>query len=651
MKNNPIIDSFGKEKRWVNWRYETKDGKRTKVPYGSSTDENTWSTYENLRQGFPKGIVFTPSSTLLGIDIDHCLTNNLITHDEKEKIFNLIVEADTYTEISPSETGLHLFLSLTEPLKLTSSKHIPFEAYTSGRYFTFTGKSYKEEKPIRLVSIEEAKRILSMTGVDWTEPKKVFSPNLRPSVTSHMDDSALLIKMFSSKNGIKIKSLYDGDITNYSNDESSADLALCSHLAFWAQGNYSQIESWWFSSALGKREKVVKREDYRRMTITKAINGCKEFYTEPKKINSPTTPTASPTAPDAPTAPVTAKGRIEFIDASKVACKPIQWLWEGKFAKGKITILAGDPGLGKSQLSLNIASTVSTGGVFPGGGKCKEGKVVLISAEDDIADTIVPRLKACNANLHNIRIYTTVIDEKGESYFDMDSHIKLLEDSLKDCDLVIIDPITAFMGNKLDTHKTSDVRGLLTKLSKIVSQNNCSVILLTHLNKNEGTNAINRFTGSQAFVAHARGAFLVIKDKENEKRRLFMQAKNNLSEDTSGFAFGVENVFLEEGIRTSKIVWEAEPVNKSLTEMMKEDKSYDKVKSRDVEWLEELVKKYPEGMPADRVVEQARLYGIKSKTTLYAVAKEAFIEQVSTGLKNKAKLWKYVGFTEGEEIY
>lgn len=286
---NQLVKQFGGEKRWLSWKPVKKDGKVTKVPIGSSTDPETWSTFESLSGDLGKGIVFTPDKQLLGVDIDHCLKNNIIEHEEKESIEKLIREATTYTEISPSGEGLHLFLALDEALELTSNKKSPFEAYTSGRYFTFTGEVFGADTPVRQIGTEEALRLLSIIGYPWkTEgslKKEAASGGVQleqGKLLGPVDDLSLLDLMFKSKNGEGIKRLYDGELTRHNDDASIADMSLCSHLAFWTRGDYAQIERIWLGSALGSREKTQKRADYRKRTIEAALAKCTEYYTPAK---------------------------------------------------------------------------------------------------------------------------------------------------------------------------------------------------------------------------------------------------------------------------------------------------------------------------------------------------------------------------------
>ncbi len=281
MTNNILVQTFGKQKRWVNYRLQTVDGKITKVPYAvtgvraSTTDPSTWSTYEDvLRVNDKVGIVFTHDQQLLGIDIDHCLKEGVIVHEDKDIIIAFIREADTYTEVSPSGEGLHIFLIITESLPLLAHKKAPFECYTSGRYFTVTGASYGRPCPVRTVTKEEAYRLLAIIGYPWG--KTVQKYGRQPTISSSVNDSVLLDKMFASKNGTKIKALYDGDTTGHNKDDSSADMALCSHLAFWTAKNVDQMERMWLASPLGSRNKTRERKDYRDRTISACIKICEE---------------------------------------------------------------------------------------------------------------------------------------------------------------------------------------------------------------------------------------------------------------------------------------------------------------------------------------------------------------------------------------
>lgn len=295
-EQNPLIEKYGAEKRWVVWKLMNRHGKATKVPLqtngvlASSTNPDHWGTYAECRgKAETVGIVFTADQTLLGIDIDHCIINNKIEHEQKEQIADLILEADTYTEVSPSGTGLHLFLQLESSVSLISNRSTSFEIYTAGRYFTFTGNSYGTARPVRKVTEVDLLKVLSTIGYPWGKEKQEvverekISEELGQNKSGEQtgglsDDDALLEKVFASKNGAKVKALYETHSKEDGKDTSTLDAQLLSHLAFWTGRRASQMERLWLNSPLGSRQKTQKRADYRARTIAFSISRCDEVY-------------------------------------------------------------------------------------------------------------------------------------------------------------------------------------------------------------------------------------------------------------------------------------------------------------------------------------------------------------------------------------
>ena len=269
---------------------------------------------------------------------------------------------------------------------------------------------------------------------------------------------------------------------------------------------------------------------------------------------------------------------IESVRVADVPKSQVAWLWPGRIALGKLTLLAGDPGLGKSFVTLDIASRVSRGaswpdvdgsggtpGVFDGRGHraayvepyptpfgepqsvppTGPASVILLSAEDDVADTIRPRLEAHRADCERIHVIRSVaaIDAKspyGRS-FDLGrdlEHLCTLLDRLPDCRLLVIDPMSAYLGRNVE-NANSEVRSLLGPLAALASERNLAVLAVTHLRKEEGA-AMYRTMGSMAFIAAARAAWVVCKDKDDSRRRLLLPVKNNLANDTTGLAYTIE---------------------------------------------------------------------------------------------------------------
>jgi hypothetical protein len=288
---NPLVEAFKEKPIWVSWKPITRHGKTTKLPYdiwgdlASSTNPETWSTYNEIKNFSDNvGIVLTPDEPMLGIDIDDCIKAGEIVHEFKDQIEQLIKKADSYTEISPSGTGIHIYIRLTEYLNLIANRHGSFESYTSGRYFTVTEKSYGEAKGVRTITPDKALELLEVIGYPWKKKEKSIDkqailPSIQqPKVYNPIDDFDLIEKMFKAKNGSKLKALYDGDTSEYEKNDSNADMALCSHLAFWTGKDALQMERLWLASPLGAREKTQTRKDYRDRTISAAIINCTDVY-------------------------------------------------------------------------------------------------------------------------------------------------------------------------------------------------------------------------------------------------------------------------------------------------------------------------------------------------------------------------------------
>ncbi len=268
--------------------------------------------------------------------------------------------------------------------------------------------------------------------------------------------------------------------------------------------------------------------------------------------------------------------RLVSTRASDITPEAVQWLWAGRLAIGKHTCIAGEPGTGKSQLSVAIIAAVTTGGEWPcGEGRPKAGSVIILSAEDGAADTIVPRLMAAGADLRRVHIVSSVIetDGKGRRSFNLQSDIELLERKIAeigDAVLVIIDPVSSYLG-KTDSHKNSEVRGVLEPFSDMADRKRVAILSVTHFSKSGAGStmkALHRFIGSIAFTGAPRAAFAVIDDAENEGRKLFLHAKNNLAAIPQGLAFRLEQTIVAENIVVSRVCWESDPVNTTADQAM-----------------------------------------------------------------------------------
>lgn len=263
------------------------------------------------------------------------------------------------------------------------------------------------------------------------------------------------------------------------------------------------------------------------------------------------------------------KAEIELICLEDVDAKPVSWLWKKRIARGKLTIVAGNPGLGKSQLTADMSATVTTGGQWPDGSHTVDaGNVIILSAEDDPADTIKPRLVAAGADVTKCHVLSAVktSSRSGEDksrHFDLTQDVERLGIAIEqkgNVHLVIIDPVSAYLGGT-DSNNNSDIRGVLAPLADMASKYDVAIILVTHLNKSKDQDLMARVIGSMGMIAAARAGYVVSKDEVDPDIRYFLPIKNNIGNDSDGFAFHIEGVTLSQGIETSRVCWHEGVVN------------------------------------------------------------------------------------------
>ena len=232
---------------------------------------------------------------------------------------------------------------------------------------------------------------------------------------------------------------------------------------------------------------------------------------------------------------------LKLIKMSDVQSQEIEWLWYPFIPYGKLTIIQGDPGDGKTTLALNIAAKLSRGESLDEEMKISEPiNIIYQTAEDGLADTVKPRLELADADCERI----LVIDESSEALSMADER---LEEAIKltNAKLLILDPIQAYLGAGTDINRANEARDMTKKLGALAEKYKCAVLLIGHMNKASGTKASYRGIGSIDFFAVARSVLLVGRIEGEESLRAVVQIKNNLA------AFGNSKAFelSEEGFR------------------------------------------------------------------------------------------------------
>ena len=269
--------------------------------------------------------------------------------------------------------------------------------------------------------------------------------------------------------------------------------------------------------------------------------------------------------------PSTIVGGPILICMADIETKPIEWLWDGHIPVGCISLLIGRPKEGKSLVSIDWAARVSTGTPWPDGEGCKQGSVIIISAEDDPSRVIRPRLEAAHADLRKVHLLSAVrhIDAEGKRHdvlFTL-TDVAALETALKahsDCRLLIVDPIGSFLGGDTDAHRDNEVRSVLAPVARLAEQYGVAVLVIAHKRKSGGTYADDLAIGSRAFTGLARANWHLTRDKDNKARRLLLPGGCNYVGEVDGWAFTIHG-------EPPAISWERDPVAMTADEALAQE--------------------------------------------------------------------------------
>lgn len=327
---------------------------------------------------------------------------------------------------------------------------------------------------------------------------------------------------------------------------------------------------------------------------------------------------------------------------STVKREPVKWLWPGRIPRGKVTLLCGDPGLGKSFVTMDMAARVTACQDWPDAETPlrQPGSVLVLSAEDDPADTIRPRLEAAGGDPANLVVMDGV--RRGPlgapvTGVSLTVDVEAIETAIARMErprLVIIDPISAYMGDA-DSHNNAEVRGILAQLSAVAGRLGTAIVCVTHLNKAPGGKAVYRAMGSLAFTAAARMVWQVAKLPGDETQRAMVLVKSNLPNVAEGLSFKIAQD--EQGGGFVQWLETRLPINADFVEQESGDASPDTL-SEASEFLKSFLSAGPR-LAAD-VMRAAGEAGI-SATTLKRAKKIAGIIATHEGAgRERPWIWK-----------
>jgi hypothetical protein len=325
---------------------------------------------------------------------------------------------------------------------------------------------------------------------------------------------------------------------------------------------------------------------------------------------------------------------------SSIKTERVAWLSPGRLAFGKITVLDGDPGLGKSTLTLDWAAKISRGEALPDGAANPPRGSLILSAEDDEGDTIRPRLEAAGADLRHVAVFH-VQDQHGNLGLpSLSEHLGFIAEAIEatDAALVIIDPLMAFLSSDTNSNRDQDVRRTLAPLATVAAKTGAAIILVRHLNKTSGVSSLYRGGGSIGIIGAARFGLLVAKDPDDEtgKRRVLAPLKCNIGPEPSALSWDLESIV---GTDVARVHWYGISNHRAddLTNAPRTDEERGaRAEARD--WLQDLLTEQHQGVTVKEVKRLARDVGV-SEGTLNRV-------RYDLGIKPEKK-----GFSGGSEWF
>src|SRR6266700_2285011 len=295
------------------------------------------------------------------------------------------------------------------------------------------------------------------------------------------------------------------------------------------------------NSILANMVKIMREQGASDQSIRQAIPGLDQFVKFATR-KGPVSPSHKPHE-EAPAPPPDEEPLGLLL--SQVETQEVHWLWDKHLPLGKITLLDGDPGMGKSLLAINLAARVSSGLPMPDGTPGQQGGVILIAPEDNAVDTLKPRLQAAGGDPSRVLLLNRVegLDTKKRAVvdhpFSIAHDLELVEKAIKRTNalLLVLDPLMAVLGQSIDSSRDQAIREVFTPLAQLAERTGCAILIIRHLTKGTSDNALYRGAGSIGIIAAARTGLLVAQDPSDENKRILATTKNNLSQRATNLSY------------------------------------------------------------------------------------------------------------------
>lgn len=338
--------------------------------------------------------------------------------------------------------------------------------------------------------------------------------------------------------------------------------------------------------------------------------------------------------------------RPVLIAVGDVERERVAWTWPGWLPRGKLVLCDADPGIGKSTISLDLAARITVGGEMPDGSRVAKGAVIVLSAEDGLADTIRPRLEAAGADLSAVFVLDSIEEDGRRRLPSLPRDADLIgrEAKVRGAALIIIDPLDPYLEAGLKSTVNQDVRRALHPLAKAVQRSGATVLAIRHFTKSGGDNPVYRGTGSIGTIAAARVGWIAVPDPDDPDRSILAVSKNNLAKKPKAVAF---RLVPDLEFDCARVVWTGETDHDARSLLGAHDEDSDRRAERNdaVEVIQEYLA--DGAKPATEILVVAEQHGI-SKRTLNRAKKPAGAASRKRDFDGKWE-WYLVGDEECQE--